>query len=175
MPSTQIDVKGKIEWAKVFESNRDRAEWNTETDGEYKVTVTTDAATAKALKDAGCMKKIEEVTDGHKVTFSRPHTGAQDWMGGAPIVADITGKAWDLQDKGLIGNGSEGIVKVEVYPTRTGRTGTRLLGLQVLEHVVYESEGGSSQPRSMFTDHSESSGGSKSSTSSQEPQDSIPF
>jgi len=65
-------------------------------------------------------------------------------------------------------------VKVEVYPTRTGRTGTRLLGVQILEHVVYESEGGPSQPRSMFTDHS-SSGGSTSSTSSQEPQDSIPF
>ena len=29
MPSTQIDIKGTIEWAKVFESNRDRAEWNT--------------------------------------------------------------------------------------------------------------------------------------------------
>ena len=120
------------------------------------------------------MKKIEEVTDGYKLTVSRPHTGAQDWMGGAPIVADVTGKAWNLQEQGLIGNGSEGIVKVEVYPTRTGRTGTRLLGVQVLEHVVYESEGGPSQPRSMFTDHS-SSGGSTSSTSSQEPQDSIPF
>ena len=28
MPSTQIDVKGTISWAKVFESNRDRADWN---------------------------------------------------------------------------------------------------------------------------------------------------
>jgi hypothetical protein len=174
MPSTQIDIKGTIEWAKVFESNRDRAEWNKETDGEYKVTITTDAATAKELKKAGCMKKIEEVDSGHRLTVSRPHTGAQDWMGGAPIVADVTGKAWNLQEQGLIGNGSEGIVKVEVYPTRTGRTGTRLLGVQVLEHVVYESEGGPSQPRAMFTDHS-SSGGSSSSTSSQEPQDSIPF
>lgn len=174
MPATQIDIKGKLDWAKVFESNRDRAEWNKETDGEYKITVTTDKETAQALKKAGCMKKIEEVTDGYKVTVSRPHTGAQDWMGGAPIVADITGKAWNLQEQGLIGNGSEGIVKVEIYPTRTGRTGTRLLGVQILEHVVYESEGGPSQPRSMFTDHS-SSGGSSSSTSSQEPQDSIPF
>jgi hypothetical protein len=173
MPATQFDIKGKIEWAKVFESNRDRAEWNKETDGEYKVTVTTDEKTAKALKKAGCMKKIEEVTDGWKVTVSRPHTGAQEWMGGAPIVADVTGKAWNLQEKGLIGNGSEGIVKVEVYPTRTGRTGTRLLGLQVLDHVVYESEGGPSQPSAMFTDHSQGSGSTTS--SQQEEPDSIPF
>ena len=174
MPSTKIDIKGTIEWAKVFESNRDRAEWNTETDGEYKVTVTTDEETVKKLKDAGCMKKIEEVTDGHKLTVSRPHKGAQDWMGGAPIVADVTGKAWNLEEKGLIGNGSEGIVKVEVYPTRTGRMGTRFLGLQVLDHVVYQTEGSGQTPSSaaMFDDHSKSSGGK---SSSQEPQDSIPF
>ena len=173
MPATNIDVKGKIEWAKVFESNRDRAEWNTETDGEYKVTVITDKATAKSLTDAGCMKKIVEVDGGFKVTFSRPHTGMQDWMGGAPIVADKSGKTWDLESKGLIGNGSEGIVKVEIYPTRTGRTGTRLLGLQVLDHVVYESEGGSSQSRSMFKDYSSESDSSAS--SSQLESDSIPF
>ena len=174
MPSTQIDVKGKISWAKVFESNRDRADFHQSTDGAYKVTVTTDKATAKTLEKEGCRKKIKEGDDGFEVTFDRPHVGNHDWQGGAPIVADITGKAWDLDEKGLIGNGSEGIVKVEIYPTQMGK-GTRLLGLQVLEHVVYESEGGSSQPRSMFTDHSKSSGGSKSSTSSQEPQDSIPF
>ena len=174
MPSTQMDIKGTIEWAKVFESNRDKNEWNVETNGEYKVTVITDKKTAKALVDAGCKKKIEEVEGGHKITVSRPHTGIQDWMGGEPIVADVTGKAWDLQDKGLIGNGSKGIVKVEVYPTKMG-TGTRLVGLQVLDHVIYESEGGNSQPRSMFQDQSKSSGGSKSSASSQEPQDSIPF
>lgn len=174
MPATQLDVKGKLEWAKVFESNRDRAEWNKETDGEYKVTVITDKATAKTLKDEGCMKKIEEVDGGFKVTFSRPHNGMQDWMGGAPIVADIAGKAWDLESNGLIGNGSEGIVKVEIYPTRTGRTGTRLLGLQVLDHVVYKSEGGSSQPRSMFKDYSSESDSSVSS-SPQLESDSIPF
>jgi|TARA_B100001059_G_scaffold193341_1_gene197040 hypothetical protein len=174
MPSTQIDIKGTIEWAKVFESNRDQAEWNVDTNGEYKVTVTTDKKTADALKKAGCQKKIEEVDDGHRLTVSRPHTGAEDWMGGEPVVADIAGKAWDLEDKGLIGNGSKGIVKVEVYRTKKGLVGTRLMGLQVLDHVVYESEGGSSQtPSSMFQDHSKSSGGKSS--SSQEPQDSVPF
>ena len=57
MPSTQMDIKGTIEWAKVFESNRDQNEWNVETNGEYKVTVITDKKTAKSLVDAGCKKK----------------------------------------------------------------------------------------------------------------------
>ena len=117
MPSTQIDVKGKITWAKVFESNRDRAEFHQATDGAYKVTVTTYKDTAKTLEKEGCRKKIKKVDGGFEVTFDRPHVGNHDWQGGAPIVADITGKAWDLQDKGLIGNGSEGIIKVEIYPT----------------------------------------------------------
>jgi len=171
--STRLDVKGKISWAKVFESNRDRADFHKTTDGAYKVTLTIDKDTADNLQKEGCRKKIKEVDDGYQVTFDRPHVGNQDWQGGAPVVADVTGKAWDLQEKGLIGNGSEGIVKIEIYPTPMG-TGTRLLGLQVLDHVVYVSEGGPSQPRAMFADHSSSSG-SSSSTSQKEPEDSIPF
>jgi len=174
MPSTQYDIKGRIEWAKVFESNRDRAEFHQETDGMYKVTVATDEKTMKELQKAGLGKKFKETDHGWSVTLDRPHKGKHEWQGGPPIVADITGKAWNLEEKGFIGNGSEGIVKFELYDAGA-RKGSRLLGLQVLDHVVYESEGGSSQPRSMFTDHSQSSGGSTSSTSSQEPQDSIPF
>ena len=154
MPSTQIDIKGTIEWAKVFESNRDQAEWNADTNGEYKVTVTTDKKTADALKKAGCQKKIEEVDGGFRVTVSRPHTGAEDWMGGEPVVADISGKAWNLEDKGLIGNGSKGIVKVEVYRTKKGLVGTRLMGLQVLDHVVYNPEVVPPNLLQMFQDHS---------------------
>lgn len=173
MPSTQIDIKGTLDWAKVFESNRDHNEWNEDKDGEYKVTVTTDKKTADALKKAGCQKKIEEVDGGHRITVVRPHVGLQDWMGGAPVVADKSGKEWNFEEKGFIGNGSKGIVKVEIYPTKVG-SGTRLVGLQVLDHVVYDSEGGSSQSASeMFSDHTKSSGGKSSSR--KEPQDSIPF
>ena len=170
MPSTQIDIKGTLEWAKVFESNRDHNEWNEDKDGEYKVTVTTDKKTADALKKAGCQKKIEEVDGGHRITVVRPHVGSQDWMGGAPVVADKSGKEWNLEDNGLIGNGSKGIVKVEIYPTKVG-SGTRLVGLQVLDHVVYETEAQSASE--MFSDHTKSSGGKSSSR--KEPQDSIPF
>tara|TARA_B100000927_G_C16193277_1_gene360378 strand:- start:25 stop:537 length:513 start_codon:yes stop_codon:yes gene_type:complete len=170
MPSTQIDIKGTLEWAKVFESNRDHNEWNEDKEGEYKVTVTTDKKTADALVKAGCQKKIEEVDGGHRITVVRPHVGSQDWMGGAPVVADKSGKEWNLEDNGLIGNGSKGIVKVEIYPTKVG-SGTRLVGLQVLDHVVYENEAQSASE--MFSDHTKSSGGKSSSR--KEPQDSIPF
>ena len=105
-------------------------------------------------------KKDREVDGGFRLTVSRPHTGAEDWMGGAPVVADISGKAWNLDDKGLIGNGSKGIVKVEVYRTKNGLVGTRLMGLQVLDHVVYNPE---ESPSEMFADHSKSSGGKSSS------------
>ena len=57
MPSTEIDIKGTLEWAKVFEYNRDQAEWNTDTNGEYKVTVTTDKKTADALKKQDVKKR----------------------------------------------------------------------------------------------------------------------
>ena len=170
MPSTQIDIKGTLEWAKVFELNRDHNEWNEDKGGEYKVTVTTDKKTADALKKAGCQKKIEEVSGGHKITVVRPHVGSQDWMGGAPIVADKSGKEWNFDEKGFIGNGSKGIVKVEIYPTAVC-SGTRLVGLQVLDHVVYEVEAQSASD--MFSDHTKSSSGKSS--SQKEPQDSIPF
>ena len=97
--------------------------------------------------------------------------GGQTWSNISTGLPNVPATAIAFE-----GNGSEGIVKIEIYQgNNQQRKGARLLGLQVLEHVVYESEGGSSQPRSMFTDHSKSSGGSSSSTSSQEPQDSIPF
>ena len=156
MPSTQIDIKGTLEWAKEFESNRDQAEWNTDTNGEYKVTVTTDKKTADALKKAGCQKKMEEVDGGVRLTVSRPHTGAEDWMGGEPVVADISGKAWNLDDKGLIGNGSKGIVKVEVYRTKKGLVGKCIMGLQVVEHVTSNLE---ASPTEMLADHSQRTGG----------------
>lgn len=175
MPSTQFNVKGTLEWAKVFESNRDKAEWTKDTDGAYKVTVVMDKGMAEQLKKAGCRKKIEEDNGKYRVTFSRPHKAKYDWQGGAPVVADVTGKIWDVDSKGLIGNGSTGIVKIDLYDGGPLGKGTRLLGLQVTDHVVYESEGGSSSPRQMFGDLTKSSEVSSSPSSSKEPQDSIPF
>lgn len=175
MASTQFKVKGVLEWAKVFESNRDKAEWTKDTDGEYKITVVMDKDMAEQLKKAGCRKKISEENGKYRVTFSRAHTAKYDWQGGAPVVADVTGRPWDLESKGLIGNGSTGIVNIDLYDGGPLGKGTRLLGVQVIDHVVYESAGGPSQPRAMFEDLSGGSAVSSPTSPSPEQQDSIPF
>jgi len=140
-----VEIFGTLEWAKVFEHNRDRASWNEEKDGEYKITVIMDDDNAKKLKDSGCAKAMHDVEGGTKVTLARPHKGKFDWQGGAPAVANVKGQPWDFEMDGYIGNGSTGLVRVAVYPAgNSGRTGSRLEAVQVVDHVEYESEGGGS-------------------------------
>lgn len=140
-----VELFGTLEWAKVFEHNRDRASWNEDKDGEYKVTVIMDDDNAEKLKASGCAKATHQVEEGTKVTFSRPHKGKFDWQGGAPSVANIKGQPWDFDMDGYIGNGSTGLVRVAVYPAgSSGRIGSRLEAVQVVDHVEFESEGGGS-------------------------------
>ena len=138
-----VEVFGTLEWAKVFEHNRDRAPWNEEKDGEYKITIIMDDENTAKLKDSGCAKAMSKVDGGTKVTLARPHKGKFEWQGGAPAVANIKGQPWDFDMDGYIGNGSTGIVRVAVYPAgNSGRTGSRLESVQVIDLVEYESEGG---------------------------------
>lgn len=140
-----VEIFGTLEWAKVFESNRDRAAWNEEKEGEYKITIIMDDDNASKLKDSGCAKAMHEVEGGTKVTLARPHKGKHEWQGGAPSVANIKGQPWDLNMDGYIGNGSTGLVRVAVYPAgNSGRVGSRLESVQVIDHVAYESDGGGS-------------------------------
>lgn len=140
-----VEIFGTLEWAKVFEHNRDRAAWNEEKDGEYKITVIMDDENAEKLKASGCAKATHQVEGGTKVTFARPHKGKFEWQGGAPSVANVKGQAWDFDMDGYIGNGSTGLVRVAVYPAgSSGRIGSRLEAVQVVDHVEFESEGGGS-------------------------------
>ena len=173
MATRDIIIEGTLDWAKLFEQNRDRAQFHEETDGAYKITVTMNDANLKILKDAGSAKESKKVDGGNQITFSRPHKGREDWMGGPPIVADISGKPRSLEGNGLIGNGSKGRVKLAVFDSKP-RNGTRLQGVQITEHVVYESEGNSSQSSSMFEDLSGGQASTKSPPKEVEA-DSIPF
>jgi hypothetical protein len=155
MPAKKIDVKGVISWAKVFEDNRDKADFHKNTDGQYKVTLGIPDDTVKFLRDAGCRLKIKTNDEGNQITFSRPHKAEQEWQGGAPVVANVDGTLWDFEKSGYIGNGSLGVAKIEIYDSKFG-TGTRLLGLQVTNHVIYESPAVSS-PSAMFQDLSKGS------------------
>lgn len=167
----RLQLFGQLEWAKVFESNVDRAVWNKETDGEFKVTLILDDDSAEKLAASNSLKQIK---DG-KVTFSRPNKGKHEWQGGAPTVVDVKGQPWDLQKNGLIGNGSTGMVTISIYPAGL-RYGTRLESVQVVDHVRYESEGGSAPS---FPDLSSmASSPSTASTKTEAPSDlddAVPF
>jgi hypothetical protein len=148
---TQIlELFGTLEWAKVFEHNRDRAAWNEEKEGEYKVTIILDEENTEKFKASGCGKALVAVDGGNKVTFARPHKGKFEWQGGAPKVANIKGQPWDFETDGYIGNGSTGLVNVSLF-NANGRTGSRLEAVQVVDHVEFESDGNSG-PSSTFRD-----------------------
>ena len=145
MATKTIELQGILEWVKVFEGNRDNGEFDTETDGATTVDVIMDDATFKMMKDSGVRKQGKPDPDGRgtRVKFKRPWKDKFDreWAAGAPKVFNPSGDAWTDAD-GMIGNGSVGVVYVDVYDTKMG-VGSRLSGVQVIDHVVFESEGGS--------------------------------
>ena len=179
MATEILELFGTLEWAKVFEHNRDQASWNVETDGECKVTIILDEDNTSKLTTAGCQKKMESVEGGTKVTLSRPFKGRNEWGSGTPAVVNVKGQDWDFDVDGYIGNGSTGMIRVAVYDTSTGRRGTRLEAVQVIDHVTYESEGGSSSPSfkdlSSKVEDTKAAPATKASNKKVKVEDTIPF
>lgn len=141
-----IAISGTLEWAKVFEENRDQkgpdGVWE-DIGGKTCIDVIIDEDQKKILEDSGSRKTIYKQDDGtYRVKFDRPWTHDKyPQYGGPPLVFHADGKTkWDLETDGLIGNGSKGVVYIAVYPA--GKfMGTRLNIVQVVEHVLYESSG----------------------------------
>lgn len=151
MATTTIELHGIFEWAKVFESNRDMGEFDVETNGACTVDLIMDDDNFQKMKDAGVRKQGKPDPDGRgtKVKFKRGFEDkfGRDWAGGTPTVFKPDGGAWDIDSDGLIGNGSIGVVFLDVYDTKMGK-GCRLSGVQVIDLVTFESEGGApSGPR----------------------------
>lgn len=141
MSTNTIEIWGTLEWAQLFEFNRDRGQFDQDTDGATKVTVIVDKEQQAKIKESGCRKKpitryLEEGTLAYN--FKRPWSiPGKEWASGAPDVRGPSGNKWDPEVDGLIGNGSKGIVFVDVYQTRDGY-GSRLKAVQIVEHVPYE-------------------------------------
>jgi len=147
-----IELEGTVNWAKVFEFNRDKAERAThpgvketlwKTDGQYSVQVILDKENVDKVSASGSKKKPSITDDGIAFTFTRPHkhpAGISDF-GGPPKVVDADENEWP--DGVLIGNGSRALVYISVYDTKMGK-GTRLEAIKVLDLVEFESEGGES-------------------------------
>ena len=101
------------------------------------------------MKDAGVRKQGKPDPEGRgtRVTFKRPWKDRfdRDWAAGPPTVYSPSGSTWDSEADGLIGNGSVGVVYLDVYDTKMGK-GCRLNGVQVIDHIVFESSGGGGAP-----------------------------
>jgi hypothetical protein len=137
-----LELKAVFNWAKVFPQNMDKTGPDgvyESHDGAYTVDLLLDEKEFKKLSDAGSQKEGKPTEDGlYKVKVIRKHTAPYTY-GGAPQVAHVDGTPWDIDEDGLIGNGSSGIAYVSVYQVK-GRFGTRLDGIQILNKVEYESD-----------------------------------
>ena len=140
--SSLHSVKGKAKWARVFEHNRDNADFFADTEGMYKIDVYLEQEELNKVSQAKSRLKPKLDEDGVFVSFRRPNKPKNgiEALGGVPSVVDAEGNSWDEEVN--IGNGSEVEVYFEVYASKFG-TGTRLKGIKVLNLVEYEgAEGG---------------------------------
>lgn len=139
----KITVQGTASWAKVFEQNRDltgyKNQW-VDTDGRCTITVLLDDAQTKKVLESGCMSKGKENPDGagRLFTFNRKFKTDNDFNSGTPDVFKLDGSRWDLATDGMIGNGSEVLVELDIYASpKYDVVSTRLERVKVLEHVSY--------------------------------------
>ena len=152
----EVVTKGPIEWAKIFESNRDLTGYEgiyEETEGAYIVTQVLSKDEFEKLKKAGTQKKPvqKRLMDGEiAIKFERRHlVRAKDGTeipqaGGAPKVVGPNGKKWDVEVDGLIGNGTIAEITnlITTFPGQDGKmvSRTSLTKVKILEHVPYVRE-----------------------------------
>jgi len=136
-PTEKVFIKGKLSWVKVKAPN----DW-----GKWTVTVHPDQASLEIIRDLqaeGLKNVLKKDDEGYYVAFSRP---TQKLIKGKvigmapPVVVDDKGEPLDKN----IGNGSDGIVKLEVYAHGTPGGGrakaARLESIKVMNLVPYEPE-----------------------------------
>ena len=155
MAYTEVKTTGPIEWARLFEGNRDMEGYQgayAACDGAYTVSQILSKEEFTKLQTAGTTKKPvqKRLMDGELVIkFERKHTvTSKDGTlvgkaGGAPVVTDAEGNAW-TDEHGLIGNGSVAEVS-NLISTFKGQDGkiyarTSLVSVKIIEHIVYEKQ-----------------------------------
>ena len=144
--ATQIFyLEGKVNWAKVQEPV---LKYGSKTDYEYTIDFLPNSEALAQLKASGSRLGVKSTPDGAVVKLRRgtSYTNKKNEIVNldAPTVLkynESTGEN-DPYD-GLIGNGSDAIVKIAVYDTQMGK-GTRLEGLVVLNLIEFE--GGAAGP-----------------------------
>jgi hypothetical protein len=153
---TEVVTVGPIEWARIFEDNRDMEGYDgayTDCEGAYTMVQVLDKAQFEKLKKKGSQKKpiAKRLMDGViAVKFERKHLVKMDdgtiieKAGGAPKVVNASGNVWDADVDGLIGNGSVAEV-TNLLTSFKGKDGTNicrttLTKVKIIDHVVYQRE-----------------------------------
>lgn len=156
MAYKEVTTKGPIEWAKIFEDNREMSGYEgayEECEGAYTLVQVLSKEEFEKLKKAGTMKKPiqKRLMDGEiALKFERKHLvktkdGKEvSQAGGAPKVVGPNGKTWDLDEDGLIGNGTVAEV-TNLISTFKGQDGkmvarTSLTKVKIIEHIPYVRE-----------------------------------
>lgn len=150
----EVTTTGPIEWAKVFETNRDMTGYEgayVDFDGAYTLQQKLDKEEFEKLKASQSSKKPNQkrLMDGELVIkFERKHKVTRrdgtvlPQAGGAPKVTDADGTPWDADTNGLIGNGSTAEVTnlVTIFKGSDGKqySRTTMTGVKILEHVPVE-------------------------------------
>jgi len=147
MATKKLKLRGYINWAKVFEQNRDMEGFEgaaRETDGQTSFEFHMSPEELSKLQEAGSIKQPKVSTDHdgyYMVRFSRPwHIPGREFASGPAPVLKADGTRWDYDLDGTIGNGSVADVWFDVYDTKTRRKGTRHTKIQIVEHVPYVPE-----------------------------------
>ena len=150
---TEVTTTGPIEWAKIFENNRDMTGYEgsyVPFDGAYTLQQILSKEEYAKLQAAGTQKKPNQkrLMDGElMIKFERKHKVTRKdgtelpQAGGAPKVTDADGSPW-TEDKGLIGNGSTAEV-TNLITTFKGGDGkmysrTTMTGVKITEHKSVE-------------------------------------
>lgn len=156
MAYKEVTTKGPIEWAKIFEDNREMSGYEgayEECEGAYTLVQILSKEEFEKLKKAGTQKKPiqKRLMDGEiAIKFERKHLvktkeGKEvPQAGGAPKVVGPNGKAWNLDEDGLIGNGTVAEV-TNLISTFKGQDGkmvsrTSLTKVKIIEHIPYVRE-----------------------------------
>ena len=141
MATRKIVLTGIAEWAKVFEHNRDMRGFEGAYevhDGACTIDMILDEENMAILAASKSMQKGSPDSEGRgtRVRFIRKFDTGRDWDSGVPKVVKDDNSAWNVENDGLIGNGSEVSVSLSVYDTsRKSIVGTRLDRVKVIKHV----------------------------------------
>jgi hypothetical protein len=144
--STYVELEGIIEWAKLFEHNRDLKGYNdsfVDTNGRTTVNFILDDENYQKLQKSGSLKRGKPDPDGRgmNVKFDRKWETGRDFDSGAPQVYRADGNPWDVEVDGEIGNGSKGRIQIVVtYFPGPKAYSTRIEKVKVLEHVAYSGQ-----------------------------------